>query len=84
MSGHRIKIGAARQRRRSYFPSLISRMTRKPSSKQDDPEESKRFLEAAKEAGADGWQTAFEEAFTKLDVRKKSAPQKKQDKRTPR
>lgn len=42
--------------------------------KPDDLQQSKRFMEAAKEAGADDWQTAFEEAFAKLDVRKGVIP----------
>jgi hypothetical protein len=47
-------------------------MTRKPNIK-DDPEQSKRFLEAAKEAGAENDVGAFDRAFTKLDVRKPKA-----------
>lgn len=50
-------------------------MANKP--KQDDPEQSKRFLEAAKEAGTDEKQDAFERAFAKLDVRRGRTPKPK-------
>lgn len=52
-------------------------MTRKPQSKHDDPEQSKRFLEAAKEAGAENDSKAFERAFAKLDMRKGAPPKPK-------
>jgi hypothetical protein len=45
-------------------------MTRKPQPKQDDPEQSKRFLDAAKEAGAENDVGAFERAFSMINVRK--------------
>lgn len=46
-------------------------MTRKPNLKQDDPEQSKLFLEAAKAAGVEDCQTSFEEAFARLKIRAK-------------
>jgi hypothetical protein len=51
-------------------------MTRKPNIK-DDPEQSKRFLEAAKEAGAENDVGAFDRAFAKLAVRKGATPKPK-------
>jgi ABC-type nitrate/sulfonate/bicarbonate transport system substrate-binding protein len=36
------------------------------SSKKDDPEQSKRFIEAAKKAGADETEEAAERAFKKV------------------
>jgi hypothetical protein len=38
-------------------------MDKKPRPKQDDPEQSKRFLEAAKEAEADETKEGAERAF---------------------
>jgi hypothetical protein len=38
-------------------------MARKPEPKQDDPEQYKRFLEAAKEAGADETAKGADKAF---------------------
>jgi hypothetical protein len=40
-------------------------MTNKPKSKPDDPEQSKRFIEAAKEAGADETEKGADRAFKK-------------------
>jgi hypothetical protein len=37
--------------------------SRKPALKPDDPEQSKRFLEAAREAGADETEKGAERAF---------------------
>jgi len=41
-------------------------MPRKPKPKPDDSEQSKRFIEAAKAAGADEKPEAFEQAFKKV------------------
>jgi hypothetical protein len=41
-------------------------MTRKPVPKPDDPAQSKRFIEAAKEVGADTDDKALERAFKKI------------------
>jgi len=41
-------------------------MTRKPKPKPDNPEEYKRFLETAKEAGASDDARDFERAFNKV------------------
>ena len=41
-------------------------MPRKPERKPDDPEQSKRFLEAAKEAEADETERGAEQAFRKV------------------
>ena len=40
-------------------------MTRKPDSKPDDPEQSKRFIDAAREAGADETEKGANSAFKK-------------------
>jgi hypothetical protein len=53
-------------------------MKHKSSLRLDDPEQSKRFLAAAKGAGVDEWQTAFEEAFAWLAVRKGTSKRKKE------
>jgi hypothetical protein len=45
-------------------------MARKP--KQDDPEQSKRFLEAAREAEAEKSDETFERAFKKVAQLKKA------------
>jgi len=41
-------------------------MSKKPERKPDDPDQSKRFLEAAKEAGADETETGAEKAFNRV------------------
>ena len=41
-------------------------MTKKPRPKQDDPEQSKRFVETAKDVGAATDSAAFEAAFKKV------------------
>jgi hypothetical protein len=41
-------------------------MTRKPQPKPDDPAQYKRFLEAAKEAGADETKKGADRAFKKV------------------
>ena len=48
-------------------------MARKPTPPPDDPEQSKRFIEVAKEVGADESPEAFERAFG-LIVGKKADP----------
>jgi hypothetical protein len=45
---------------------FMPRKTKPSSGKARDPEEYKRFLEAAKEAGADESPEAFERAFKKV------------------
>ena len=45
-------------------------MSRKPERKPDDPEQSKRFLEAAKEAEADETERGAERAFKKVAASK--------------
>ena len=49
-------------------------MPRKPDAtpKQDDPEQSKRFVEAAKVAGGSEEPKDFDKAFSKVTARKKS------------
>jgi hypothetical protein len=47
-------------------------MPRKPKLPPDDPEQSKRFIEAAKEAGADD-EEALERAFKKIAPEKRPA-----------
>ena len=41
-------------------------MPRKPAPKPDDPAQSKRFLDTAKEVGADADDEALERAFKKI------------------
>lgn len=48
-------------------------MPRKPRPKWDDPQESKRFIEAAKAAGISDDPKAFERAFMKIVPRKPSS-----------
>ena len=50
-------------------------MPRKPNPKWDDPEESKRFLEAAKVAEASTDQKDFERAFKKIVSQKRTSQQ---------
>jgi hypothetical protein len=45
-------------------------MPRKPTPKPDDPEQSKRFIEIAKEIGADDDAEALERAFKKISPQK--------------
>lgn len=51
-------------------------MGRKPNPKLDDPAQSKRFIEAARELGTDELGDAFERAFEKVvkPSKVKSAP----------
>jgi hypothetical protein len=52
-------------------------MPRKPKPQPDDPAESKRFIDVARELGADETEKgreAFERAFTKV-ARRKETPQ---------
>lgn len=41
-------------------------MARKPEKKPDDPEQSKRFIDAAREAGADESEEAADRVFKKV------------------
>ena len=41
-------------------------MPRKPNPPRDDPEQSKRFIEIAREVEADGTKEEFERAFKKV------------------
>jgi hypothetical protein len=41
-------------------------MSKKPERKPDDPEQYKRFIEAAKEAGADETEAAADRAFKRV------------------
>jgi hypothetical protein len=52
-------------------------MSRKPATKRDDPEQSRRFIETAEEVGADRDEEALERAFKKI------APVKRDSKREP-
>jgi hypothetical protein len=51
-------------------------MTKKSERKSDDPEQSKRFIDAAKEAGADETETGADRAFKSIvkPARKASSP----------
>jgi hypothetical protein len=53
-------------------------MSRKPKLPPDDPEQSKRFIEAAREAGTDESPEAFERVFRRIIVpRRASAPKQR-------
>ncbi len=45
-------------------------MPRKPAPPPDDPEQSRRFIEIAREVGADGTEEEFDKAFHKLTLRR--------------
>jgi hypothetical protein len=45
-------------------------MTRKPEHKPDDPEQYKRFIEAAREAGADETEAGADRVFKKVTSQK--------------
>jgi hypothetical protein len=45
-------------------------MPRKTTPPPDDPEQSKRFIEIAREMGADGTEEEFDKAFRKLTLRR--------------
>lgn len=49
-------------------------MPRKPSPPPDDPEQFKRFIEIAREVGADSTQEEFDEAFRKIASRPPQRP----------
>jgi hypothetical protein len=49
-------------------------MERKPVPKPDDPEQSKRFIEAAKEAGADETSAGADRAFKKAAKERSAKP----------
>jgi hypothetical protein len=51
-------------------------MARKSAPKPDDPEQSKRFIEAAKEVGADD-EKALDRAFKKVATQPKQQPSPK-------
>lgn len=50
-------------------------MSKKPERKPDDPEQSKRFIDAAKEAEADETETGADRAFKKV-VKEKPSKQR--------
>ena len=52
-------------------------MARKPKPKPDDPEQSKRFIKAAREYGTDETGKAFERVFKKILRKPKSASGKR-------
>ena len=49
-------------------------MPRKPAPPPDNPEQFKRFIEIAREVGADGTQEEFDETFRKIASRKPQRP----------
>jgi hypothetical protein len=51
-------------------------MPRKPKPPPDDPEQSKRFIEAAREAGTDESPEAFERVFKKVTSTKREKPRR--------
>lgn len=56
---------------------MIGRMSRKPKAKLDDPAQSKRFIEMAREVEADKSPGAFERAFEKVVAKDNKAPSPK-------
>jgi hypothetical protein len=61
-----------RPRKNSAIKNLRLTLTDADRHKPDDPEQSKRFVEAARLAEVDEDLTAFDRAFDKLDVRAKT------------
>jgi hypothetical protein len=55
-------------------------MTRKPAPKPDDPAQSQRFLDTAKEVSADADDEALERAFKKITPTKRRAPESSESK----
>jgi hypothetical protein len=55
----------------------------KPAPKQDDPAQSKRFIEMARELGADGDEKAFGKAFDKVVTGKPGHPEPQQPRKKP-
>jgi hypothetical protein len=55
-------------------------MARKPDRKPDDPAQSKRFIEAAREAKADETETGADRAFRKIS---RAKPDKTRDNKKP-
>jgi hypothetical protein len=53
-------------------------MPRKPAPKPDDPAQSKRFLDIAKEIGADADDQALERAFKKITPTKRQTTKSEQ------
>ena len=53
----------------------------KPSPKQDDPEQSKRFIEMAREMLATGNSKEFDKAFQKVATAPREAPKAKAPKK---
>jgi hypothetical protein len=56
----------------------------KPTLKPDDPEQSKRFMELAKELGADSSPEEFDRVFAKVAAAKRQPATKSQTKRKKR
>jgi hypothetical protein len=54
-------------------------MPRKPKPPPDDPEQSKRFIKAAREIGTDESPEAFERVFKKIVSPKRSTPKGKSE-----
>jgi hypothetical protein len=52
-------------------------MARRPKPKPDDPEQSKRFIKAAREFGTDETGHAFDRVFKKIVPPKRSPPKGK-------
>jgi hypothetical protein len=50
----------------------LSLMLRKPKPKPDDPEQSKRFIEMAREIGADASREKFDRALKKVAASKRT------------
>jgi len=59
-------------------------MARKPTPPPDDPEQSKRFIEIAREVDAGGTQEEFDQAFRKIASRspQRSKPKRPKDHRS--
>jgi hypothetical protein len=64
-----------------YIPShiygeIMPREPSKPTPPPDDPEQSKRFIELAREVGADGTKEEFDRALKKVAKARTSKPPK--------
>jgi hypothetical protein len=54
-------------------------MGRKPAPKPDDPAQSQRFLDTAKEVGADRDEKVLDQAFKKIVSSKRQATKQRED-----
>ncbi len=82
MSSSRVQIFESRAMRNfirfGFHDATGDTMTKKPQQRTaDDPEQSKRFIEAARKAEADETETGADRAFKKVVPRKQEGSQKR-------